>query len=498
MKNERDRKFVETAALGQVRLEYLAAPRPTMVAMKALKMQVSFALAVLLGAAGPELAAESSGSPPPTVIVDIHALGFEALQALKGSPDVRWSAEFGNELLLGVDPATLDDWLAKPRVRAGLGTMQPDEILVRDHVCAHQAVQPALGVVGGYEILREPPMVVRYAQRNGLQAQPLPESRVFAREIANEEIQRAARGAEPAVAAIVARVDAERWFTTMSELAAINRNSFSPALVTARDYIHTQFIAAQLAPETFSFSLANLTNCGTTAPPPITITNPIGRKRGETLPDEWIVVGAHYDSRNSARCDGTVNPQPGANDNASGCAGVMELARVFANVPTARSILFMCYSGEEQGLVGSRRYVEALQANGDIAKVKHMINLDMIGYAQTTTLSARIDTNLANQFLLTDYAAAAATYAPELSLISSTNAGAGSDHWWFLQAGVPAMFTWENGASIYPHYHLATDIPANMTRARPLAGGILKMDAAVLAGQAGLIEFADGFANGFE
>ena len=430
--------------------------------------------------------------PPPTVIVDIHAIGFEALQALKALPEVHWSAEFGNELLLGVDPASLDDWLAKPRVRAGLGAMLPDEILVRDHVCAHQSLQPAVGVVGGYEILREPPMVVRYAQRNGLFAQALPESRVFAREIANEAVQRAVRGAEPAVARIVARVDAERWFTTMSELAAINRNSFSPALVTARDYIHTQFSAANLTLESFSFSLANITSC-TPTPPAITITNPIGRKRGDTLPDEWIVVGAHYDSRNDSRCDGTGAPQPGANDNASGCAGVMELARVFTNVTTARSILFMCYSGEEQGLVGSRRYVEALQANGDIARVKHMINLDMIGYAQTTTLNARIDTNLANQFLLMDYSAAAATYAPELSLISSTNAGQGSDHYWFLQAGVPAMFTWENGASIYPHYHRSTDVPANMTRARPLAGGILKMDAAVLAGAAGLTGFADGF-----
>ena len=193
------------------------------------------------------------------------------------------------------------------------------------------------------------------------------------------------------------------------------------------------------------------------------------------------------------RCDGVASPQPGANDNASGCAGVIELARVFEKVSTARSILFMCYSGEEQGLVGSRRYVEALQASGEIAKVKHMINLDMLGYAQTTTLSARIDTNLANQSLLAQYADAAASYAPELNLISSTNAGAGSDHWWFLQAGVPSIFTWENGASIYPHYHLATDIPANMTRARPLAGGILKMDAAMLATVAGLGLFSDDF-----
>lgn len=442
------------------------------------------------------LAATPDRTPVPTVIVDIHAIGFEALQSLKASPDLRWSAEFGNELLLGVEPDKLDHWLAQPRVRAGLGAMLPDEILVRDHVCAHQSLQPSIGVVGGYELLREPPMVVRYAQRSGLAAQPLPENRVVSRERLNEAVQKSVRGADPAIARIVARVDAERWHTTMSELAAINRNSFSPALITAHTYIQTQFAAVALEPESFQFSLANLTNCGTPSPPPaITISNPIGRKRGDTFPDEWIVVGAHYDARNSARCDGVNAPQPGANDNASGCAGVMELARVFEHVNTARSILFMCYSGEEQGLVGSRRYVESLQASGDIARVKHMINLDMIGHAPTSTLSARVDTNSANQALIPQYADAAATYAPELNLITSTTTSAGSDHWWFLQAGVPAMFTWENGVGIYQaHYHQSSDIPANMINARPLAGGILKMDTAVLAEVAGLT----GFANGFE
>ena len=446
-------------------------------------------LAFLMGSVGAQTLSNAS---TPTVIVDIHAFGYARLQTLKQSPDVRWSAEFGNEMLLGISPDRLDHWLVQPRVRAGLGAMSPDEILVRDHVCAHQSAQVALGVVGGYEILREPPMVVRYAQRNGIAGQALPENRVFSRELRNEPLQRTPRGTDPAISRIVARVDPERWFALVGELAAFNRNSFSPALTSARDFILVQFSAVRLTPEIFTYTLQSFTNC-TPAPAPISLTNPIGRKIGDNLPDEWIVVGAHYDSRNSMRCDGVASPQPGANDNASGCAGVIELARVFEKVSTTRSILFMCYSGEEQGLVGSRRYVEALQASGEIAKVKHMINLDMLGYAQTTTLSARIDTNLANQSLLAQYADAAASYAPELNLISSTNAGAGSDHWWFLQAGVPSIFTWENGASIYPHYHLATDIPANMTRARPLAGGILKMDAAMLATVAGLGLFSDDF-----
>ena len=62
---------------------------------------------------------------------------------------------------------------------------------------------------------------------------------------------------------------------------------------------------------------------------------------------------------------------------------------------------------------------------------------------------------------------------------------------------MPAVVTWENGAAVYPHYHRLTDLPENMTGARALAGGILKMDTAVLADEVGLIE-SDLFADGFE
>lgn len=429
-----------------------------------------------------------------TVIVDISGIGAERLAELKQDPAVLWSAEFGTEMLLGVK--AVEPWLKRPGVRAGLGSLAPEEIWVRDHVCVHQAQQPALGVVGGYEVLRQPPAAIRAAKQLGLIGVALPEDGVIAREHANlPAAEKAAPMATRGVVAdLVARVDAERWFTTMSTLAGYNRNSFSAALPSARNWVLTQFANAGLSTSTFEFQLANLNNCGASVPPPITIDNPVGRKQGVQLPDEWIVIGAHYDSRNSVRCDGTANPQPGANDNASGCAGVIELARVFQGVETARSVLFMCFSGEEQGLWGSRRYVEALQASGDIGKVKHMINLDMLGFDSGGTLDARVESNATHAAWLQQYVAAAATYAPELNIITSSNTGGGSDHWYFLSAGVPAVFTWENGAAIYPHYHQSTDIPANMTRARELAGGILKMDTAMLSTLAGLsVLHEDGF-----
>ena len=94
-------------------------------------------------------AALSAAPVTPTVIVDIHALGPARLQALKTEDSVRWSAEFGTELLLGVAPEALPAWLGRDGVRAGPEALAPDQIWIRDHVCVHEAVQPALAVVGG-------------------------------------------------------------------------------------------------------------------------------------------------------------------------------------------------------------------------------------------------------------------------------------------------------------------------------------------------------------
>ena len=449
-------------------------------------------LALLICASAPAFAA---GDPVPTVIVNIHALGADRVAALKQARGVSWSAEFGNEMLLGVTPESLPSWLKDKRAKPGPTQLAFDEVVVRDHVCTLHDPEPALAAVGGFEIVRKSPLLAKATRGAAVTGEPLPSNGVVAREVRNQSVQKGAAAPVAAVQNLLARIDPERWFDTMSGLAAFNRNSYNPTLSTAHDWVLQRFADAGLATQSFPFIMTVTATTCTPTPPNVTAYNPIGVKRGETLPDEWIVVGAHYDARNSVRCD-TSSPQPGANDNASGCAGVMELARAFAGQPTARSILFMCFAGEEQGLLGSRRYVISLQSSGEIVKVKHMLNLDMIGHAIDDTLTARVETTgaLSQDGVLPMYTAAALTYAPELNLVQHTFATSNSDHWYFIDAGIPSAFTWENGAAIYAQYHTTADLPANMLRARPLAHGILKMDAAVLADLAGLLPL---FANGF-
>jgi hypothetical protein len=441
----------------------------------------------------------ANAAPVPTVIVDIHALGAERVAALKQSSSVEWSAEFGNEMLLGVKPDSLKDWLTDKRARPGPESLAFDEVVVRDHVCTVHDHEPAVAVVGGYEIVRMAPMLAKATRGAAIAGEPLPADGVMSQEVRNQSAPKGAATADPRVLQLISHIDIDRWHDTMSGLAAFNRNSFNPTLGLAHDWVLQRLEEAGLQTQSYIYTLTT-TSC-TPAPPAVTARNPIGIKRGETLPDEWIIVGAHYDSRNIQRCETSpappqIQPQPGANDNASGCAGVIELARAFSSVSTARSILFMCFSGEEQGLRGSRSYVTSLQTSGEISRVKHMLNLDMIGHAVDDSLSARVETTTAGPQagILPMYSAAAATYAPELNLIVSSATGAYSDHWYFIDASIPGAFTWENGAGIYPQYHTFEDVPANMLRARPLAHGILKMDAAVLADLAGLLPlFADGF-----
>ena len=114
----------------------------------------------------------------------------------------------------------------------------------------------------------------------------------------------------------------------------------------------------------------------------------IARRTGSLYPDEWVIVGGHYDSRQQNIND--PSQSPGAEDNASGCAGVVEAARVFSQFPPQRTMIFVCFAGEEQGLYGGNAYAQALQTSGDLAKVDLAVIMDMIGYSGDADLDVRV------------------------------------------------------------------------------------------------------------
>lgn len=110
---------------------------------------------------------------------------------------------------------------------------------------------------------------------------------------------------------------------------------------------------------------------------PVNLTNVVARINGTTDPNRVYIVMAHYDSRNLDGMDYT-GDSPGADDNASGVAVVLELARICALLPpSAATVLFVATAGEEQGLYGARHLAETLKAAG--ADVQGVLNNDIVG-----------------------------------------------------------------------------------------------------------------------
>jgi hypothetical protein len=105
--------------------------------------------------------------------------------------------------------------------------------------------------------------------------------------------------------------------------------------------------------------------------------------------EKTIVIGAHYDhlglgfDKNSLDANPNGKIHNGADDNASGTAGVIELARYFVNNGKKEpyNFIFVCFSGEELGLIGSKKFVENTPSVS-AAKINYMVNMDMIGRYQ--------------------------------------------------------------------------------------------------------------------
>ena len=108
-----------------------------------------------------------------------------------------------------------------------------------------------------------------------------------------------------------------------------------------------------------------------------TVKNVIITKTGTVHPDEYVIICGHYDSFYGTT---STNRSEGANDNASGVAAIMEVARILKDVPTEYSIKFIHFTGEEQGLLGSKNYVtNVVNTTNPKMKIKLVFNLDQIG-----------------------------------------------------------------------------------------------------------------------
>ncbi len=171
--------------------------------------------------------------------------------------------------------------------------------------------------------------------------------------------------------------------------------------------------------------------------------------------DEHIVIGAHYDhlglgEQFSMAPAEAGRPHPGADDNASGTAGVLELARYFSSRPRpGRGILFLAFAAEELGLLGSSHYVNHPRL--PLAKAAAMINMDMIGRIRDgKVLVGGIGTGTTFQAMLDRL-----TPRHSLKFEFSDQTGYGSsDHTSFTTKQVPVLFFF---SGLHADYHKPSD-----------------------------------------
>ena len=434
-----------------------------------------------------------------SVLVDITSASTDEVEAWRHAAGVRAWLELGNDLMLTGDPSAMRAALPDRVTLRDLGAFGPEDLVLHARGCAVDLAPADLLVFPGsrYDLLLRPDAgrmaQLTHGEGSGgaaaewVEVQP---NQVIARQYRLD--RPVPLGADPAIAAIVAEVDPARWYADVVTLADWDRSSYSPELADARQWIAARFQSLGLAVSEPAFSLVS-------GGVDFTPSNVIGVLPGTSRPGEWVIVGGHYDSRNVTNSPASATNTPGADDNASGCSAVLELARIFSTKRPASTMLFMCYAGEEQGLVGSNAHAASLQSAGQLPRVRLAAIMDMIGWSPNATLGADLDTTASFVATRNLFADAALTYVPGLA-VTVSGITCCSDHMPYINRGRPSVLSIHRSYTSYVHYHRSTDVPANLGAfAQQIGGAIMRMNVAAVASVVGPMDtaadviFVDGF-----
>lgn len=198
-------------------------------------------------------------------------------------------------------------------------------------------------------------------------------------------------------------------------------------------------------PETFVISIENK------FVPKFSTANICGIVKGTSQPDSVILITAHYDHLGGM---GSATYFPGANDNASGVSFLLGLARYYATHPQPYSMAFICFAGEEAGLLGSKYFTENPLI--PLTNIRFLINVDMVGTGETgiTVVNA---THHPKEFSQLNQVNDAKKY---LVKINPRGKAANSDHYFFTEKGVPAFFIYTQGG--IAAYHDVNDLASTL------------------------------------
>jgi hypothetical protein len=272
------------------------------------------------------------------------------------------------------------------------------------------------------------------------------------------------------VAALVAQVSTSALTANIQALQDFQTRYASTAnCELAGDFLYNYFstLGLQTAADPFTFSSRTSRNIVATIP-------------GIVLPEYVVILCAHYDSTSGSETSSTL--APGADDNASGTAAVMEIARVFAGRPFDFTLKFVCFSAEEWGLYGSKHYAEEARKAGE--KILGVLNMDMIAYTDALPEDLNIFTDTASQWLANWFVLCARQYASIDLAVAVSPSMRASDHSPFWDQGYSALIAIEDYGLHNPYYHKTTDVLSTLNL--DFATSVTKIVLAVAAGLAQL------------
>ena len=217
-----------------------------------------------------------------------------------------------------------------------------------------------------------------------------------------------------------------------------------------------------------------------------TSDNVIAIQRGTVYPDEYVVCGAHYDSYNNSPGHPDSLRAPGADDNASGTAGILETARLLSRCTFERSVIYCGWAGEEANLQGSAAF--AKDCADQLLKIVGYFNLDMIGYLEE---GSDIHVNLlytSQDSLLATYVFDFShTYYPEMRIWHDWLSHGDSDYSSFNRNGYPAVHPHEDTHHSSPYIHTPSDLLGVSVNNLDQAKRFTELNLGLVATLAGLV-----------
>ena len=219
------------------------------------------------------------------------------------------------------------------------------------------------------------------------------------------------------------------------------RNAYVPESVEAQNWLKDQYEDLGLSVELQDFTM----------PSGPASDNVIATQVGTKYPEEYVVLGSHYDSYSYSGL------APGADDNASGTAGIIEIARILSQHEFDRTIIFCNFSGEEYGLYGSAAYADRSAQQG--MNILGYFNMDMIGYLEAGNyMHTDVIFPQSAQELADFYVDVTSVYLPDFTVEFGTLSGGDSDHTSFNNAGFMGIFPFEDVSNYSPYIHTSNDL----------------------------------------